>query len=262
MIPKAMMVRMSTLPASGAVHRKVPRLRDDHMNPRSTTLRNCYLDGLRSYLHDATRPWKRAALRLGRQAVALGLETLELAQIHRSAIDALTMPRGKGDLHKRAECFFAEATTPIVVLHSAACRNTRRLNQLKRALRARTSALSRAHRTLRHNVAKRRSTEAALKESSRHRGNLLRESNLVRDSLHLLTRKVLKAQEHQRSQISHDLQDDIAQTLIGINARLLFMRNKAGKGSAGIVDDLATTQRLVAESQRSMRAVTSRIRVP
>jgi len=199
---------------------------------------------------------------LGRQAVALGLETLELAEIHRSAIAALGISKGRGDLHKLAECFFAEATTPIVVLHSAACRNTRKLNQLKRALRERTSALSQARRTLRHNVVKRRSTEAALKANSRHCGDLLRESNLVRDGLRLLARKVLKAQEQQRSEISHELQDDIAQTLIGINARLLFLRTKAGKGSEGFSDALVKTQRLVAESKRSMRAVTGRIRTP
>lgn len=232
------------------------------MKPRAIALRGRYIDGLRHYLRKASRAHVKEALRLGRQAVALGLETLELAQVHQSALDALDISRGNRRLIRRAECFFAEATTPIVMEHSAASRNIRKLNRLKQDLRERTSALNLAHRTLRRNVEKRRITEAALKVNGRHHRALLKESNLVRDSLRQLTRKVLRAQEQQRNQISHELQDDIAQTLLGINVRLLHLRTRAGGDSRGFADDLAQTQRLVKESQRSVRTATRRILLP
>jgi signal transduction histidine kinase len=229
------------------------------MKQRIIALRNRYVKGLRSYLRKASSAHAQVALRLGRQAVAIGLETLELARIHHWALEVLKISKGKRDLISQAERFFAEATTPIVVLHSEACRNSRELNRLKQILRKRTSELNQAHRTLRRNVELRQTTEAALKVSDKHNSTLLRESHLVRDSLKHLTRNGLKAQEQQRSKISHELQDDIAQTLLGINVRLLHLRTKAGNGSQALSDDLATAQRLVAESRRSVRKVTRSI---
>jgi two-component system, NarL family, sensor histidine kinase DegS len=229
------------------------------MKQRIIALRHRYVKGLRSYLRKASRAHAQEGLSLGRQAVALGLENLELAQIHQWAIDALKVSTGKRELITQAERFFAEATTPIVMLHSEASRNARELSRLKKTLRERTSALKLAHHSLQRNVARRQTTEAALKANGKHYNSLLKESHLVRDSLQHLTRKVLRAQEQQRSEISHELQDDIAQTLLGINVRLLLLRTKAGSGSQGISDELASTQRVVAASRRSVRNVTRRI---
>jgi len=229
------------------------------MKQRVIALRHRYVEGLRSYLRKASRAHAREALRLGHQAVALGLETLELARIHQWALGALKISNGKRALITQAERFFAESTTPIVALHSKASRNTRELNRLKQTLRERTSALDQAQRTLRRNVKRRQTTEAALKASGRHYRTLLGESQLVRGSLQRLMKKLLKAQEQQRSQISHELQDDIAQTLLGINVRLLLLRTTIGKHSLGIADDLVKTQRLVTDSRRSVRKVTRRI---
>ncbi len=248
---------------SGEAPGVIPPPRDGVIRKqRIVALRDRYIEGLRGYLRKASPAQTTGALRLGWQAVAFGLETLELAQIHQSALDALKISEDQRDAIRQAECYFAEATTPIVALHGAACRNTRELHQLKRTLRERTSALDRAHRSLRRHVDRRQATEAALKANGRHCRSLLKESHLVRDRLRLLAHKGLISQERKRRSISHELQDDIAQALLGINIRLLHLRTKSGKDGQGLAGDLARTQQLVAESRRSMRRITRRIAIP
>jgi hypothetical protein len=244
-------------------NRKVLGLRGGNtcLKEHGITLRNRYVVGLRSYLHDESRAQSRDASRLGRQAVALDLEILEVAHLHRSAIEVRKISRSQGDHFKLAEGFSAEATAPIVALHSAAYRNTRMMNRLKQSVRERTSALSQARSNLRHHSLKSRSAEAAVKANSNHCGNLPKDSSMERNGLLRPAREVLKAREQQRSEISHELREDIDQTLIEINARRLSLLAKAGKDSDGFFDDIVKTQRLVAESLRSMRAVTGRIRI-
>ena len=53
--------------------------------------------------------------------------------------------------------------------------------------------------------------------------------------------------------ISHELQDEIAQTLLGINVRLLSLKRGAGSNTKSLKDEIASAQRLVAKSARSVR---------
>ena len=83
------------------------------MNQRLITLSHRYVAALRTHLRPGTGADLQPALRLGRQAVALGLETLELARIHERALVTLALAPAKPGLVKRAEIFFTEANTPI-----------------------------------------------------------------------------------------------------------------------------------------------------
>jgi signal transduction histidine kinase len=240
----------------------VPRFGKAEKKQRISALRIHYLERLRGNLRKASPALAPEETSLGREAVALGLEIQEMAQIHQSALDTLKISKGKRELIALAEQFFAAATTPIVELNREAVRRTEDLHCLKMTLRERTSELNQAQRSLQHHVDKRQITEAAIKANGKHSSDLLKESQLVQDRLRLLTRQVLKDQERQRSKISHELQDDIAQNLLGINVRLLLLRTKAGKDSKGIANDLTKTQRLIAESRRSMRKATRRIAAP
>ena len=69
-----------------------------------------------------------AAQGLGRQAMAIGLETLDLARIHEQALITLVLPSyspGTRDaMVRRAGTFFAEAITPIEKTHRTARRPT------------------------------------------------------------------------------------------------------------------------------------------
>ena len=68
-----------------------------------------------------------------------------------------------------------------------------------------------------------------------------------------LTHQVLAAQEEERQKISQELQDEIAQTLLGINVRLLSLKTQARSNSRGLKKEIASTQRLVAKSAESVR---------
>jgi signal transduction histidine kinase len=71
--------------------------------------------------------------------------------------------------------------------------------------------------------------------------------------LRQLTHEVLRAQEEERRKISHELQDQIAQTLLGINVRLLSLKEEARGNTQGLKNEIASTQRLVAKSAKSVR---------
>src|SRR2546430_918312 len=82
---------------------------------------------------------------LGRQAVTLRLETLDLAKIHERAVLALALPEkgaSRDGLLKRAQIFFIEAITPIEKTHLAARIALRHLDSLNLKLRERTKALA------------------------------------------------------------------------------------------------------------------------
>jgi signal transduction histidine kinase len=70
---------------------------------------------------------------------------------------------------------------------------------------------------------------------------------------------VIAAQEDERKKISRELQDEIAQTLLGINVRLLSLKQEARSNSKGLKKEIASTQLLVANSARSVRQVGRKI---
>jgi signal transduction histidine kinase len=210
---------------------------------------------LRAYLASGSRASVEGALGLGRRAVALGLETLELARIHEGAVSALELSNGKSGLIARAEIFFTEAITPIVETHRAARQNKMELNNLNTTLGRRTLELAATHRQLRRGIVRRKSVESALKKSGLHYSKLLRESLQLQEGLRQLTHDVLAAQEDERKKISRELQDEVAQTLLGINVRLLSLKQEARTNTKGLKQEIASTQRLVAKSVRSVQRV-------
>ena len=52
-----------------------------------------------------------------------------------------------------------------------------------------------------------------------------------------------------------ELQDEIAQTLLGINVRLLSLKQEARNNTKGLKNEIASTQRLVVKSAKSVRRV-------
>src|SRR4030095_12117739 len=83
-----------------------------------------YQSALGKYLKPGPRPNFQPAHALGRRAMALGLETLDLARFHEQALITLVLP---GDspgtreaMVRRAGKFFAEAITPIEKTHRTA----------------------------------------------------------------------------------------------------------------------------------------------
>ncbi len=212
-----------------------------------------YTTALRKHLKQGPRANLQPALGLGRRAVALGLETLDLARIHERAVATLELSGSKNGFIKRAEIFFTEAIVPIVETHRAARQSKIDLSRLNGTLSLRTVELAATNRQLQRGIVRRKRVEAALKKSGEHYSKLLKDSLQLQEGLRQLTHQVLAAQEDERKKISIELQDEIAQTLLGINVRLVSLKQEARSNTRGLRNEIASAQRLVAKSAQSVR---------
>jgi signal transduction histidine kinase len=86
-----------------------------------------------------------------------------------------------------------------------------------------------------------------------HHQKCLEESLQLQKRLRQLTHRVLAGQEAERRNISQELQNEIAQTLLGINVRLLSLKQEARTNTKGLKSGIATTKQLVATSVRCVR---------
>jgi signal transduction histidine kinase len=126
------------------------------------------------------------------------------------------------------------------------------LSRLNKTLGRRTVDLAASSRFLKQGIVQRRAAEAALKKSGKHCAKLLEESRHLQEHLRHLTHRNLLAQEDKRAKISRELHDQIAQTLLGINVRLLTLKTEATINAKGLKKEIASTQRLVEKSVKSM----------
>jgi signal transduction histidine kinase len=225
------------------------------MKRKLAALSRRYVTALQKHLDQGPQaiPPCGTARRLGRQAAALDLETLDVARIHQGALATLEAASSRDGLIKRAEIFFTEAIAPIEETHRAALEVNVRLSQLARKLDRRTVDLAASHRSLKQGIARRKMVEQALRKSAEHSKKLLKESRDLQQHLQRLTHQILSAQEDKRKEISHNLHDEIAQTLLGINVRLLTLKKEAAINASGLKKDIASTQRLVDKSVKIIK---------
>ncbi len=200
---------------------------------------------MRKHLQQGPRAGLQPARRLGRQAVAIGLETLDVAKIHAGALATTESSSSRDGVIKRAEIFFEEAISPIEETHRAALKANAHLNQVNKTLGRRTAELAASHRSLKQGIARRKTVEQALKKSGAHSEQLLKESRRLQKHLRHLTRQILKAQEDKRKKIGRYFHDEIAQTLLGINVRLVSLKTEAAANGKGLKKAIASTQRVV-----------------
>ncbi|HXR07605.1 MAG TPA: histidine kinase [Candidatus Acidoferrum sp.] len=212
-----------------------------------------YVAALRRHLEQGPRASLLPALGLGRRAVVLGLETLDLARIHERAVNALELASKRNGFLHRAEIFFTEAITPIEETHLAARNSQTHLRQLTEKLGRRTAELAATNGQLQRGIVRRKTVEAALKKCGERYGRLMKDSLQLQEGLRQLAHRLLAAQEDERKNISHELQDEIAQTLLGINVRLLTLQEEARSNTQGLKNEIASTQELVAKSAQSVR---------
>ncbi|EIQ00801.1 hypothetical protein OpiT1DRAFT_05357 [Opitutaceae bacterium TAV1] len=91
----------------------------------------------------------RSAGVLGRAAVSLGLDTLDLARMHDRAVAGLALPHSSPDGRKQTKplaqagaFFFLEVLTPVEQTHPAAQAAALHAQQIDARLRERTAALA------------------------------------------------------------------------------------------------------------------------
>ena len=213
-----------------------------------------YVAALRKHLEQGPRavPPAGTAQELGRRAMALGLETLDLARFHEQALITLVLPGhspgARDRMIRRAGTFFAEAITPIEKTHRTAQEANAHLQQMIQTLSRRSVDLAASNRRLQQEIAQRKSVEESLRKSEHHYSQLLEQSRHMQEQLRLLSRQLLSAQEEERKMISRELHDQIAQTLTGINVRLAALKTGATLNNKGLQKKISSTQRLVEKS--------------
>ena len=222
------------------------------MKHKRTELSRLYHAALQYFLKEGPAANMAPAHALGHRAIALGLETLDLARMHEVALVSLVLPSYSSStndgLMGRAGLFFAEAITPIEETHRGAREANVQLNQMVLALSQRTEELAASVEELKQEVAQRTAMEESLRISQQTSSGLLKKSRELQEELRMLSRDLLSAQEDERKKISRELHDVIAQTLTGITVRLAALKTDTTASSKELQSRISSTQRLVEKS--------------
>ena len=227
------------------VHMKIPLL--DRLSGK-------YLAALRAAGGQAPQAGLQAAREIGREAVVVGLETLDLARIHHQALSQLLLQDvpavTRENVTARAAAFFTEAITPIEETHRAARQASADLSHLHKTLDERTLDLADASRELLEQVAARAADESALEHSQHTTDELLKSSRDLEKHLRAITHEILSAAEIERHRMSLQLNDEIAQILLGIHIRILALKKDVAGNHSDLTRKIADTQLVVEHSAK------------
>lgn len=223
------------------------------MSSNSTDLSHRYPSALRRHLKQDSSNGKRLTESLGKQALAEGLDTLDVARIHERAMTEIMKPGGmtaaaRKQIVARASRFFANTMTPIEQTHPAATETRSRLNEIEQTLKKNTRELAASNQRFEREVVRCKRVEASLKKSMAHYTELLDESKNMQKLMRYLSHRIITGEEAERKKISRELHDRIAQTLAGINVQLAALKQEALAQSAGLADKIDSTQRIVTQS--------------
>ncbi|MDA7865246.1 sensor histidine kinase [Akkermansiaceae bacterium] len=222
------------------------------MKTKRPAFAESYLTALRKYLKDDGSLEPAVATALGLEAVDLGMETLELAQVHEDALILVVSPnkgaRVREALIRRASKFFAEAITPIELTHRGARVASENLKVIVAELMQRRDELTESNQELQTEISQRKELEKSLRTSEQTSEILLKKSSALQKELRLLSRRLLSVQEEERKRISRELHDLIAQTLTGINLQLALLKTKSVSDAEEFHQKIETTQQLIEKS--------------
>ena len=211
-----------------------------------------YLTALKTYFDQGQQASLLAARDLGRVAVATGLETLDLAKVHDKALASLigkvASQTRRDDLNRRGATFFTEAIVAIEATHPGAIKQSADVAQLKANLDQRQVDLANSQSEVKQQITVRQEAEATLGDSERTSGQLLEDSRILERDLKDMAQKILSATEGERKKMSLHLNDEIAQTLLGINIRLLAVKKMIDANDKSLTLEITTIQLLLEES--------------
>jgi len=171
-----------------------------------------------------------------------------LTGIHERAVISLKLLGQPRVLIQQAEGFFFEATCLISADKRTAQSNRNEADSPKKAENSRTMELTGTGRQLLRDLPRGQYTDAVLKNRRLDWTKLLAQSLPKQVELRRLTYGILRAQEAERQTISHQLQDEVLQTLVGIQVGLVNLRTSAKGNLANFTKEVARLQQLVEES--------------
>lgn len=220
-----------------------------------------YSRRLRLHIQKGSTSGLLLALKLGGEAAALGMETLDVARVHEQALKKIVLPNGMDTSRQRvieqAKYFFEEVLVPIEQTHAAAKNDIRRVAQLGEKLRRKTEESVASTRQLKKDVVRRQTAEAALGKCGERHTHLVKKSRQLesqrRDQMH----QILRAQENERQKTSQELQNEIAQILLAIHVRLLTLKDAAKANTESLKKEIAETQTLVKQSVLAVRRLSN-----
>lgn len=227
------------------------------MKAESSAFSRSYRDALGRHLAQDHPSSQRTSLSLGRRALKLGLETLDLARIHEEALDSIESSRASGDLGgnedlRRATGFFSKVITPLEETHQGARDANAHMKIAVEALSRRTKELAALNEELTREIEQRHAAEVALRASESASRGLLERSQQMQEELKLLSHRLLSIQENERQRISRELHDVVAQALAGLNMQLATLRKQSKADAKDYHEKIADTQRLVKKAVDSV----------
>jgi signal transduction histidine kinase len=231
-----------------------------------------YQTDLARYLKEGPGGDLESARELGRQAIALEVDTLDLARIHEVALVALSREQQRPNESEEptvvlsqsvlglAGIFFAEALTPIELTHRGALEASAELAQIIKTLSQRTLELSASNRDLQEEIRLRKGVEDSLLNSQRAADLLLEKSSSMQEELRQLSRQLLSVQEEERRRISRELHDVIGQTLTIINVQLAALNAKTNTNTEEFQQVISKTQFAVETAVQRMHRFAMELR--
>jgi signal transduction histidine kinase len=117
----------------------------------------------------------------------------------------------------------------------------------------RTKELASSNHQLKQGIVRRKLMENDFARRGESQQKSLDESLDLQKRLRQLTHQMIAAQEDERKKISQELQDEIAQTLLGINIRLLSLKQGDLRQTKSLKNEITSTQRLIVKSAQSVR---------
>lgn len=166
------------------------------------------------------------------------------------------------DLAANAAIFFTETLTAIEETHHTAMNACADLKHLYTTLGQLTDDLADTNRKLQQGVTKRKEAEAALELSAEKSRRSLKESQIMESHLQETVRKILSVNEEERRQMSLLLNDEVAQTMLGIHVRLLAFKKATSDSSENHGKDISTIQRLLTKSVKTINLFTREFDTP
>ena len=133
-------------------------------------------------------------------------------------------------------------------------------DQLHATLDQRTLDLADSQRELQLQISGRHEMEATLKTSEQTSGQLLRDSQVLECQLQAMAGKIRSASEDERKKMSTHLNDEIAQTLVGIHLRLIALKKMIAANDKSVNMEIATIQRLVEDSAEIINRLVNEFR--
>lgn len=229
---------------------------------QSAELSGHYLAALRAYFEQGQRSGPDAARDLGRMAVALGLETLDLAKVHARTMEAFLMADNlsgtRQDLTRRGAAFFNEVIIPIEETHSRAVETRAECEKVNATLEQRILELADSKRELQRQITGRKASEKALQNNGSAR--LLKDSLILEKRLQHMVRKILSAAEDKRKEMCLQLGDEIVQPLLGIKLRMLALNKEIATHDETRTKEIAFIQRLVEDSAEIVNRIAHEFR--